>query len=70
MPPSKLTAAAAGLAAAFESVGSALWDRRGSRSDGAHFTIDSFGRYMIHDPIHHLHDVNVDVATLMPPPVV
>ena len=29
----------------------------GSRSDGAHFSVDSFARYLIHDPVHHLHDV-------------
>jgi hypothetical protein len=33
------------------------WQRTGSRSDGAHFTIESFARYFVHDPIHHLHDV-------------
>jgi len=31
--------------------------RRGFRSDGAEFTIDSFARYFIHDPVHHLWDV-------------
>ena len=28
----------------------------GRRSDGAAFRIDTFSRYLIHDPIHHLHD--------------
>jgi hypothetical protein len=28
--------------------------RTGTRT---HFTVESFARYMIHDPIHHLHDV-------------
>ena len=32
-------------------------DRVGTRSDGAQFTIDSFARYFIHDPIHHVWDV-------------
>ena len=31
--------------------------RTGRRSDGAIFTIDSFARYLLHDPVHHLHDV-------------
>lgn len=31
--------------------------RTGTRSDGAAFTIDSFARYFIHDPIHHIWDV-------------
>ena len=33
------------------------WERKGRRSDGASFTIDSIARYMIHDPVHHLWDV-------------
>jgi hypothetical protein len=41
----------------FASVTGAQWERTGSRSDGAHFTVESFGRYFIHDPIHHLYDV-------------
>jgi hypothetical protein len=31
--------------------------RTGRRSDGAVFTVDSFARYLLHDPVHHLHDV-------------
>jgi len=31
--------------------------RTGRRSDGAVFTIESFARYLLHDPVHHLHDV-------------
>ena len=27
------------------------------RSDGASSTVDSFARYFVHDPIHHLDDV-------------
>jgi hypothetical protein len=33
------------------------WSRPGHRSDGAVFTIDSFTRYLLHDPLHHLWDV-------------
>ena len=33
------------------------WDRPGRRSDGAPFTVESFARYVLHDPIHHLTDV-------------
>ena len=33
------------------------WDRTGFRSDGAAFTVATFARYLVHDPIHHLHDV-------------
>lgn len=31
--------------------------RTGRRSDGASFTVESFARYEIHDPMHHLWDV-------------
>jgi hypothetical protein len=41
------------------------WERRGRRSDGAAFTVATFGRYMIHDPIHHLHDVAADLPHLL-----
>lgn len=54
----QLTASGESLAARFETVSDDhRWNRVGRRSDGARFTIESFGRYFIHDPIHHLHDV-------------
>ncbi len=52
-----LTVAAEALAAAFDDVDGEQWQRPGRRSDGALFTVDTFARYLIHDPIHHLHDV-------------
>jgi hypothetical protein len=33
------------------------WERDGFRSDGTHFTVSSFARYLLHDPVHHLDDV-------------
>jgi len=45
------------LADRFDSVGESDWSRPGSRSDGAHFTVESFGVYLVHDPAHHLWDV-------------
>ena len=33
------------------------WQRTGIRSDGAAFTVESFARYFVHDPMHHLDDV-------------
>ena len=33
------------------------WLRRGHRGDGAEFTVESFTRYLLHDPIHHLTDI-------------
>ena len=61
---SQLASAADTLASSFDSVDGAIWERRGSRSDGAEFDVDAFGRYMIHDPVHHLHDVTVDLMHL------
>jgi hypothetical protein len=45
------------VARRFDSVHGEQWARPGRRSDGARFTIESFGRYFIHDPIHHVDDV-------------
>lgn len=53
----QLLGAADSLAAAFESVHGDQWQRPGRRGDGASFTVDSFSRYMVHDPVHHLFDV-------------
>lgn len=52
-----LVAAGSALAARWETVTDADWPRRGFHSDGAVFTIDSFARYLLHDPVHHLVDV-------------
>ena len=49
--------AAAAVAARFAGVTGAQWDRPGRRTDGTVFTVDSFARYFVHDPIHHLYDV-------------
>jgi hypothetical protein len=54
---SRLAANADRLATVFASVPEAAWTRRGVRSDGARFTVETVGRYLLHDPIHHLHDV-------------
>ncbi|GAA1036860.1 DinB family protein [Virgisporangium ochraceum] len=53
----ELVAAGEALADAFEAVPDDAWQRTGNRSDGAHFTVETFARYFVHDPIHHLHDV-------------
>jgi hypothetical protein len=64
----ELVRAADALGSSFRTVTGGLWGRRGNRSDGASFTVDSFGRYMIHDPVHHLYDVDFDLAGLWPRP--
>ncbi len=57
-----LAEAAEILAAGFEKVTGEQWQRTGNRSDGARFTIESFARYLIHDPLHHLYDVTGEPA--------
>ena len=53
----ELATAAEVIAAHFDDIAPSQWQRTGSRSDGADFTVESFGRYFVHDPVHHLHDV-------------
>jgi hypothetical protein len=50
------------LAGDFAIVPAAAWHRTGVRSDGARFSVESLGRYLIHDPVHHLHDVACDAG--------
>ena len=45
------------VAAAFDGLAPEQWLRRGRRSDGASFTVESFSRYFVHDLVHHRHDV-------------
>jgi hypothetical protein len=46
------------LAERFDAVTAGEWLRTSLRSDGTRFTVDSIGRYLLHDPIHHLWDVS------------
>ena len=55
-----LSAAARQFAQAVAVVPEAAWERTGLRSDGAVFTVESFVRYLVHDPVHHLTDVTGD----------
>lgn len=52
------------VAATWDRVADDQWDRRGFRSDGSVFTVDSFARYFMHDPVHHLVDVVTGNAEL------
>jgi hypothetical protein len=52
-----LLAAAEQIAARWDSVGDDQWGRRGFRSDGSEFTVETIGRYLLHDPVHHVDDV-------------
>ncbi|WP_022885343.1 DinB family protein [Glaciibacter superstes] len=53
----ELTDAAASVADAFTVVPGDALERTGRRGDGAVFTVTTLGRYFVHDPVHHLHDV-------------
>lgn len=53
----ELDEAAVVISAHFDAVEGRQWQRRGRRSDGASFTVDTFARYFLHDVIHHLKDV-------------
>jgi len=55
----ELTAAANTLADAFGRVPGTALSRTGIRSDGAQFTVETLGRYLVHDPVHHLWDVRL-----------
>lgn len=56
----ELVEAAASAAAVYAGVRGADWQRTGHRGDGAQFTIESLGRYHLHDVVHHLHDLTLD----------
>ena len=45
------------MAARLDALTTDQWSRPGRRSDGASFTIDSISRYMAHDVVHHVWDV-------------
>ncbi|GAA3810290.1 DinB family protein [Nocardioides panacisoli] len=45
------------VAAAYDAVEGAAWERTGTRSNGSTFTVESLGRYHLHDVVHHLWDV-------------
>jgi DinB superfamily len=53
----ELVEAAQEVAALYEGVSGAAWDRTGQRSNGSGFTVAGLGRYHLHDVVHHLHDV-------------
>lgn len=52
-----LAVAAGRLADDYDRIDGDQWARTGVRSDGSRFTVESLGRYLLHDPIHHVHDI-------------
>jgi hypothetical protein len=59
----ELVAAQRRLSTSFAGVQGTQWRRTGNRSDHKCFTVESFARYMLHDPIHHVWDVTRVVVT-------
>lgn len=53
----ELHEAATHVASLYDGVRGEQWLRPGRRSNGSLFTVDSLGRYHLHDDIHHLWDV-------------
>jgi len=45
------------LASAFDELDEGAWGRTGRRSDGATFTAETLGQYLMHDVLHHLWDI-------------
>lgn len=53
----ELSSAATVISNRFDGVRPEQLTRPGRRSNGSVFTVDSLGRYFLHDVVHHLHDV-------------
>jgi hypothetical protein len=53
----ELVEAAADVAAVYAGVTGDQWQRPGRRSNGSVFTVETLGRYHLHDVAHHLHDI-------------
>lgn len=51
-----LSDSAGRIAAVFDSVSGAAWERTGTRGDGRVFTVAEFARYFLHEVEHHLRD--------------
>lgn len=60
----EIVAAAHACAERWATVGPYDWQRTGDRSDGWSFTVETLARYFLHDPIHHVHDVERGTARL------
>lgn len=61
LAPAKVAAqikdTAAAAASRFEEVAGGQWLRKGRRGDGVRFTVETFGRHLVHEAVHHLYDV-------------
>lgn len=62
----ELLDAAADVADLYDHVPPDAWGRRGVRSNGSEFSVESLGRYHLHDIEHHLWDVERDAGRRSP----
>ena len=60
----EIAEAAAVLADQLDAVAGDQWQRTGGRSDGARFSVDTLVRYLLHDPVHHVWDVEAGYRAL------
>lgn len=51
------------LLAQVDAIPADAWDRPATRSNGSQFTLATLVRYLVHDPVHHAHDVTREAAT-------
>jgi hypothetical protein len=58
----ELSEAVEALAGRFQELPADVWQRPGRRSDGAAFTVTTFSQYLVHDPVHHVWDVQHGTA--------
>ncbi len=61
-----LVEAAHAVAERYAAVAGAAWQRTGRRSNGSVFTVESIGRYHLHDVVHHLRDVGSETMFIHP----
>ena len=54
----ELEIAAEAVARTFADVPPGQWQKTGRRSNGSVFTVESLGRYFVHDLVHHVHDIS------------
>ncbi len=53
----ELDLALSGLSRQLAGIPNDAWDRPALRSNGSRFTLTTLIRYLVHDPVHHAHDV-------------
>lgn len=53
----QLQTAVVALLDRLQQIPDAAWQRPARRSNGSRFTLETLVRYLVHDPVHHAHDV-------------